>query len=322
MKALVTGATGFIGGHLVTELVKKGYRVTCLVRKTSNLKWLEATDADMFYGDCEDETSLKGLADDFTYVFHLAGLTKAKTDKEFFSANVQGTENILRAVSSRNQGLKRFIHLSSLAAVGPSRNGTPLDETVKPTPVSAYGRSKLEGEAAVLRYKELLPVTIIRPPAVYGPRDRDFYLFFKMVKRGFYPYWGKCYYSMLYVDDLVRGLIMAARAKGTGSEIYFLADSRVYSNEDIVREIINALGVKKALKIPVPKPAMKLITEIGSRLGSGMSIINRDKLNELKHSHWLCNAGKAERELGFIAQVRLREGIKWTGDWYRIHQWL
>lgn len=322
MKALVTGATGFIGSHLAAKLAENGYKVTCLVRKTSNLKWLEAADADIFYGDCEDEASLKGLAEDFSCVFHLAGLTKARTDKEFFSANVQGTENILRAVSSRNPGLRRFIHLSSLAAAGPSRDGSPLDETAKPAPVSAYGRSKLEGEAAALRYKDLFPVTIIRPPAVYGPRDRDFYLFFKMVKRGFYPYWGKCYYSMLYVDDLVRGLMMAAQTKGTGSGIYFLADSRVYSNEDIVKEIMNTLGVKKALKIPIPKPAMRLITEIGSWLGSGTSIINRDKLNELKHPHWICDAGKAEKELGFISQVRLKEGIKWTGDWYRIHQWL
>lgn len=322
MKALVTGATGFIGSHLVTELARNGYRVTCLVRKTSNLKWLEAADADMLYGDCEDEASLKGMADDFAYVFHLAGLTKARTDKEFFSANVLGTKNILRAVSLRNRGLKRFIHLSSLAAAGPSRDGSSLDETAKPAPVSAYGRSKLEGESAVLRHKDSIPVTIIRPPAVYGPRDRDFYLFFKMVKRGFYPYWGKCYYSMLYVDDLVRGLVMAARAKGTESGIYFLSDSRIYSNEDIVKEIIKALGVRRAIKMPVPKPVMGLITEIGSRFGSGTSIINRDKLNELKHSHWICDAGKAERELGFIAQVGIKEGIKWAADWYRVHQWL
>lgn len=321
MKVLVTGATGFIGSHLVTELIKSGYRVTCLVRKSSNLKWLETAEADNFYGDCEDEASLSGLADDFSYVFHLAGLTKAKTDRDFFSANVRGTENILKAVVSTNPGLKRFIHLSSLAAAGPSRDGRPLDEIALPAPVSAYGRSKLEGESTALRHKDSIPVTIIRPPAVYGPRDKDFYLFFKMIKRGFYPHWGKCYYSMLYVDDLVSGLLLAARAKGTESAIYFLSDNKIYSNEDIVKEIMNTLSTT-AVKLPIPRPVMKLITEIGSRIGSGASIINRDKLNELKHSHWICEADKAERELGFITKIGLKEGIKWTADWYRIQQWL
>jgi nucleoside-diphosphate-sugar epimerase len=321
MKALVTGATGFIGSHLADELVKRGYRVTCLVRKTSDLRWMEGLDVNRICGDCQDEGSLKQLDPDFDYVFHLAGLTKAKKEEDFFCANAKGTENLLRVVSANASSLRRFIYLSSLAAVGPSRNGSALDETREPSPVSSYGRSKWEGERITLQYKDILPVTIIRPPAVYGPRDRDFHLFFRMLKRGFYPNWGKCYYSLLYVDDLVRGMIMAAETSGAAGGTYFLSDGMVYSNEDIVNEIVQVLNAK-VLRLRIPKAALNLLVEVGELFGKKTSIINRDKFRELSHSHWVCDPKKAERELGFKPKVTIKEGIKWTADWYRIHQWL
>jgi nucleoside-diphosphate-sugar epimerase len=321
MKALVTGATGFIGSHLADELVRRGYMVTCLVRKTSDLRWMEGLEVSRICGDCEEEASLERLAPDFDYVFHLAGLTKAKREEDFFCANAKGTENLLRAVSANVPSLKRFVYLSSLSAVGPSGNGLALDEMKEPNPVSSYGRSKREGEQVSLRYKDTLPVTIIRPPAVYGPRDRDFYLFFKMLKRGFYPDWGKCYYSLLYVDDLVTGMIMAAEAPGAVGGIYFLSDGMVYSNEDIANAIVQVLNTK-ALRLRIPKTVMNLLIGISERLSSEVSIINRDKLKELSHSHWVCDSGKAARELGFIPKVMIKEGMKWTVDWYRIHQWL
>ena len=321
MKALVTGATGFIGSHLVDELIKKGYEVTCLARKTSNLKWVEGLDVTVLYGDCEDEGSLKAVPSDAQYVFHLAGLTKAKKDEDFFCVNVKGTENLLRAVSSRVRGLRRFVYLSSLSAAGPSKSGTPVNETWEPKPVSSYGRSKLEGEGLVAKYGGSIPSTIIRPPAVYGPRDKDFYVLFKMLKKGFYPYWGKCYYSLLYVDDLVRGLIMAAEGKEAEGGIYFLSDGKVYSNEDIVNEISNVLEAK-IVKLRIPKPLMAILVSISEKLGKESSIINKDKLKELNCFHWVCNSSKAEKDFRFSPKVTIKEGIKWTADWYRIHQWL
>lgn len=321
MKAFVTGATGFIGSHLVDELIKRGFEVTCLVRKTSNLTWIEDLDVYRVYGDCEQESSLDGVADGFDFVFHLAGLTKAGKDEDFFCANVKGTENILKAVLARAPGIKRFVHMSSLAAAGPSRNGGPLTENSEPRPVSAYGKSKLESEAVVEKYKGKIPVTIVRPPAVYGPRDKDFFVFFKMLRKGFYPYWGKCYYSLLYVDDLVRGLITAAEAEEAEGGVFFISDGHVYSNEDLAKEISNVLS-ERAMKMRIPKAALALCVGIGERFAKKYSIINRDKLRELKYSHWICDSSKAEKELHFFPKVSLKEGIKWTADWYRIHQWL
>ena len=321
MKALITGATGFIGSALAKELVGRGYEVTCLVRKTSDLHWLEDLDLRIIHGDCTDKGSLLHLPSDFHYVFHLAGLTKARKTEDFFLTNVQGTENLLSCLSVKAKGIKRFFYMSSLAAAGPSWNGVPLDEAAPPRPVSHYGKSKLEGELLTLAYKDRLPVSVIRPPAVYGPRDRDFFLFFKMIRRGFYPYWGKCYYSLLYVDDLVQGLIAAAEARETEGKIYFLTDGRIYSNEDIVYEIRQAMGTK-AVRLRIPASLMKFVVMISEKLGDGSTIINSDKLREIQHTHWTCTAKRAETEFGFFPKVAIKEGIQWTADWYRIHQWL
>ena len=321
MKVLVTGATGFIGSNLVKELVKRDYEVTCLTRKTSNLRCLEDLEVSIVHGDCTDKDSLKRLSADFSYVFHLAGLTKTKKEEDFFLTNGKGTENLLKVLSSGTKALKRFLYMSSLAAVGPSRDAMPLDETATPGPVSLYGKSKLEGERATFNYKDQMPISIVRPPAVYGPRDRDFFLFFKMVKRGFYPYWGKCYYSLLYVDDLVRGLIAAAESPEAEGKIYFLSDGRIYSNDDIVFEIIQAMDTK-AVRLRIPVSVMELFAKLSERLAQGATIINSDKLREIKHSYWTCNSKKAENELGFIPKVTLKEGIKWTADWYKIQKWL
>jgi len=320
MKALVTGATGFIGSHLCEELVRRGYQVTCLVREKSNLKWIENIDLKLIIGDCKDIESLSLPVSDNDYVFHLAGLTKACSRNEFFCANTAGTENLIKAVAKKNPKIKRFVYLSSLAAAGPSSNGSPLSEGSEPRPVSSYGRSKLEGEKAVLKYKDAVPITILRPSAVYGPRDRDFFIFFKMLKNGVFPYWGKCYYSLLYVDDLVQGIILAAESKKAEGGMYFLADSKVYTNDEIVNAISSALGTS-AIRLRVPRFIMPLFAYIGERI-KGPGIINRDKMNELIHSHWLCDNKKAKEELGFIPKVGIKEGMKWTADWYRIHRWL
>jgi nucleoside-diphosphate-sugar epimerase len=320
MKALVTGATGFIGSHLCEELARRGYQVTCLVREKSDLKWIEHIDLRLITGDCKSIDSLFSAVTDNDYVFHLAGLTKACSRDDFFCANTEGTENLIKAVAEKNPEIKRFVYLSSLAAAGPSNNGSPLGEDTEPRPVSSYGRSKLDGEKAVLKYKDTIPVTILRPSAVYGPRDKDFFLFFKMLKKGVFPYWGKCYYSLLYVDDLIEGIILAAENKRAEGELYFLADSKFYTSEEIAHAISSALGTS-AIRLRVPRFIMPFFAYIGEWI-KRPGIINRDKMNELSHSHWICDVQKAREELGFIPKVGIKEGMKWTADWYRIHRWL
>jgi len=319
MKALVTGATGFIGSHLCEELIKRGYSVTCLVRETSNLKWIEDLDLKLVKGDCTDRESLLNALHDFDYVLHLAGLTKSGSDDAFFSTNTKGTANLIEAVAEKNPQLKRFIYISSLSAVGPSKNGTPVDEHADPSPVSSYGKSKLEGEKAILKFKNTIPITILRPSAVYGPRDRDFLVLFKMVKKGIFPDWGKSYYSFLYVDDLIQGIILCAESKGAEGKTYFLSENTFHSNEEVMKVIASALNAK-ARRLRIPKFVIPFCSFIGEKTNVG--IINKDKMKEFTHLHWTCDAKKAKEEIGFIPRVFIGKGMKWTADWYRIHKWL
>ncbi|VAX32338.1 UDP-glucose 4-epimerase [hydrothermal vent metagenome] len=333
MKVLVTGATGFIGSHLVEALAGRGYSVKCLVRSSSNLRWIEtllspskitnlpgASSVELFYGDCQDKNCLQGAVKDCDYVFHLAGVTKTAEEDNFFAVNVKGTENIVNALTGSGSRLKRFIFLSSLAAVGPSINGIPVTESTEPHPVSSYGKSKLEAEGIVYNARDKIPVTIIRPPAVYGPRDRDFHMLFRMIKRGIFPYWGKTVYSLVYVDDLINGILFSITNELATGKRYFISDSNVYTNEDIAFEIARTLE-RSFIKLRIPKAVMPLLAGISERFSKG-GIINRDKIRELDHPYWLCDSTLATQELGYKSTVTLKEGMKWTADWYRINRWL
>jgi nucleoside-diphosphate-sugar epimerase len=320
MNVLVTGATGFIGSFLVEALLQKGHRVTCVVRKNSSLKWVEHLDPGYLICDLADIGSCADKLREFEYVFHVAGVTKASSPEEFFFANSECTERLLRAVASEASHLRRFVFLSSLAAAGPSRDGRPVCEGSEPRPVSFYGESKLNGERAVLQYGDRIPVTVIRPPAVYGPRDRDFLVLFKLAKSGIFPHWGQGRYSLIYVEDLVRGIISAAESSESVDKTFFLSDNMVYTNDDIYEAIVSTLE-SNAIKVRLPRALMPLLAFVGEKMNK-KSIINRDKTRELRFSNWTCDAGRARKELGFEAKTTLREGIKWTADWYRIHRWL
>jgi nucleoside-diphosphate-sugar epimerase len=324
MKALVTGATGFIGSHLVEELLNRGYEVACLVRKTSNLKWLEGLNTELFEGDCSDKDSLNRCVKGQDYIFHLAGLTKTHCKDDFYSVNTQGTENIVEAIKQFNPNIKRFVYLSSLSAFGPGNGNTIPNETHTPHPVSDYGRSKLMGEASILKYRDIIPASILRPSAVYGPRDSEFFLFFKFIKKRVLPYWGNGCTSLLYIDDLINAILLTVEKEKTIGNIYFLSDGIIYSNNDIISEIASVLKVK-AFKIKLPKAFLLTISFFSDRISKIIcksTMINRDKIKELLHDNWICDISKAKKELSFQPRIGIKKGIQWTADWYKIHKWL
>lgn len=330
MKVLITGATGFIGSHLTECLASRGYRVRCLLRNSSNTRWLEhcillgkqgvVPEPELVTGDCLDENSLYDALNGVDVVIHLAGLTKAVREEDFFRINLDGTKTLIQAIKKSETVLRRFVFISSLAASGPSPDGSPVKEDDPPSPVSFYGKSKYEAEKVVMENAEIIPFTIIRPPAVYGPRDCDFYVFFKLVKRGIFPYWGRSLYSMVYIDDLINGIILSIEKEVAKGKIYFISDKNAYTNEEIAFTIARILG-KRLRKVRLPRSLMPLLASIGEKIKSE-GIINRDKIRELGHACWVCDPSRAERELGYKSMVTLGEGLKWTADWYRINRWI
>ncbi len=319
MKVLVTGASGLIGSHLSEELKKRDYDVYCLVRKTSHLRYLEGKDLKYIYGDCLDKSSLIENIRGFDYIFHLAGLTKAKREEDYFFVNTMGTKNLLEVIEKNNPEIRRFVLLSSLAAAGPCKDGTPKNEDSEACPVSPYGRSKLEAEYAVHEYKGRIPFTIIRPPAVYGPRDRDMFVLFKMVNMGICLSPGMSYFSFIYVEDLVKGIILSATSERAVNKIYFLSDGEVSSTDNIIDAISESLK-KRPIRLRVPASLAPFIAKFTTKFAKNSIIDSR--LKELQYKYWICDITKARLELGYHPKVSLKEGIRWTANWYRIHRWL
>jgi dihydroflavonol-4-reductase len=326
MRVFISGATGFIGSFLAEELLKKGYQVRGLVRKTSNLHWIKDLDIEYHYGSLLDRESLqKGLAG-CQYVFHLAGVTKARREQEYFQGNFEGTRQLLDAALSLKGTIKRFVYVGSQAAAGPSPTLTPIDENHPPRPLTYYGKSKLAGEEYVQKHAADLPVTIIRPSVVYGPRDTDVLEFFRTVSKGIIPRLGKQekYVSMIHVRDLNRGIIMAAENPTAVGQTYFISNQHPYSWKEVAQTTLNLLH-KKGFHIAVPILFMKIVAGVSesiAALSRKPALVNRQKVIEMQQDFWTCSAEKARQQLGFVNEINLEQGIAETLNWYKEHKWM
>jgi nucleoside-diphosphate-sugar epimerase len=326
LKALVTGGTGFIGSHLTEALIRKGVQVRCLLRKTSDLKWLKGLPIEFVHGDCNDKTSLEKPVKGVDWVFHLAGVTKAIKEETYFEVNGLGTENLIDACLENNPRLQKFIYISSQVAAGPSLNECNKKESDACEPVSFYGRSKRMGEEMVLTHAHGLPVLILRPSAVYGPRDKDIFPFFKCLSRRIKP----CptgpdhHLSLCYVQDIVQGILLAVETQTKSGEIFFLSDGHDYRLREIGDIVAQAMGVT-AFRIRVPKRmilGIACLSEYLSKFFGKPSLLNKDKAEEMIQKNWVCDIAKAKTVLGFEPKVPLSEGAKLTFKWYKEERWL
>ncbi len=322
---LVTGATGFIGSHLVEKLVGLGCRVRCLVRRTSSLAALPVSRIELAYGDLGSGAGLAEAVRGASFVFHLGGLTKALSNSEFYRGNARGTENLLRAIEGA-AAPPTLVHVSTLAAVGPSSDGTPIREDVPPNPVTHYGRSKLEAEQAVRRSPVSGSAVIVRPPVVYGPRDTDVYRVFRLIARGFLLRLGRDegFFSLIHAGDLAEGLVAAARCEQARGRTYFLANDKPASWTEFAETAARIMG-RPLRVVSVPWPAAYAagyISELSCRLRKRPGIISREKLAEARCRYWVCDTSRAREDIGFTARKSLAEGIADTLDWYRQAGWL
>jgi nucleoside-diphosphate-sugar epimerase len=323
---LVTGATGFVGRNLVEALLQRGYSVTCLVRKTSDTRSLQKQHVRLVVGDLNDPQTVRQAVRGVFAVYHLAGLIKAAGREEYFRVNQGGTRILLEALAEAKLALNRFVHISSLAAAGPSSGDRGLTEDEQPNPVSWYGESKLSSELEALNYSDAFPVTILRPSAVYGPHDSETLLVFRMIKRGCLLTPGRFTrrFSLIHVDDLAAACIKAAECNTPSGEVFFISRPEVHTWGDVGRSIAQKLG-KSYRQISFPQwmaEAVGLSGDLWTNLTGRPATLNSQKVRELLQPSWICNSSKARVVLGFSPAIDLESGINETVRWYQSQGWL
>ncbi len=324
--AVVTGGTGFVGSHLVDLLLAKNYEVRCIVRKTSNLRWLKNKDVKLYDSGLFDKEALKNILKDADYLYHIAGVVKAKTEEGYFKGNVETTKNLLEVVSEVNPGIKKVVVMSSLTACGPAKNGKPCTEETEPHPITTYGRSKLAQEEVAKSYMSKLPVTITRAPGVYGERDTEIYLMFKTYKQGLMTIVGfdKKLVSLIHVADLVKGIYQAGINEKSTGEIYFISSEEFYDWNRISEGIKQAMG-RGAIKIRLPHFLVYTVAAFAqffAMFSNKPATFNLEKARDFVQKYWICDVSKAKRDLGFRQEISLEDGLKRTIDWYKRENWL
>lgn len=329
MRSLVTGATGFIGSHLAEMLKARGHTVRLLVRSEKRLYPELREGFEVIQGDVtQTPEELRKAVEGVDYVFHVAGLLFGRSQKEFNRANAHGTRNLLEAVKLSGGGVLRFLFCSSQAAVGPSEDSRHIvDETTIPHPVTYYGRSKLLAEQFAREYHKHFPVTIIRPPAVYGPRDKGILEFFKWMAKGYNIQFGEQekQFSLIHGKDLARGMIEAAMHDAAVNETFFLTDPEPYSLAWTMELLRDTLKPSKHKHMAAPIWAARMLARFNDVLQFIIRrpmIPNSDKLRELLPPYWVCSGQKARDLLGFETKINARDGLKETADWYIKQGWI
>lgn len=328
MIAVVTGSTGFIGSHLVETLLARGCTVRALVRAETSTG-VHDDRIERFEADLLDDRSVRSSRawEGATHVFHLAGVTKGRTLAHFRAGNVFPTANVLAALAARPGKPPRVVIVSSQAAAGPAQSPTvPVRESDRPVPVEAYGRSKLQAEQAVTRYKDDLPVTIVRPAAVYGPRDRDFLAAFKQASRrvALHAVPPDHSFSVVHVADLVDALVRAADRPVAVGRTYFVADEAPLTWRQLYDEVAAAAGARP-IQLQVPPSAVRLAAHAGDLLSTFTgrpTLLNRNKAKLGRQRWWLCDASRARAELEWKSAIPLQLGLRDTYNWYVDAGWL
>ena len=325
-RVLITGASGFIGYHLIEEALKHNLEVYVAIRKSSKTDHLKNFNINYTYPDFTDLSSLKKELKEnkYNYIIHAAGVTKARSQKEYNHINAGYTHNLALAALESGIKLKKFVLISSLAAIGPlnSLTGIITEDTI-PRPITAYGKSKLLAEQNLKAFSSL-NYNILRPTGVYGPWDRDIFIFFKQIVKGIEPYIGKTdqKFSFLYVTDLATAAIKALFA--ANNKTYNLSDGNFYSRYELATVIKDVLNLK-TVKFHLPVNFVKLIARVSekySALSNKAAVLNVEKVDELMAVNWFCDIEQAKAELGFYPGYNLKAGVTETIKWYKTNKWL
>jgi 2-alkyl-3-oxoalkanoate reductase len=322
MRSLVTGATGFVGSHLAEALRRRGEEVTALARSPAKAAALAPLGVRVVSGTLHDRAALKQAMEGQDVVYHVAGVTAARSEADFLVANRDGTRNVLEA--AEQAGTPRVVFVSSMAAAGPTIRGRPVRGDELPRPVTAYGRSKLAAEQAVTAS----PVawSIVRPPLVYGPRDQEVLKVFRLARLGIAPVLGDGTQELSAVHgaDLAEALIAVGTSTAAVRRTYYACHPEVFTGAEMARAVGQAMGKSPAvLRVPATiGRGVLMLTEAAARLAGQTTILTADKANEFFQPAWTGDPSPLTRDTGWRAARDLRTGLLETYQWYRTAGWL
>ena len=327
-KVLITGASGFIGSFLVETALQLHYDVFAAVRKSSSKQYLKDSRINFIEIDFNNKDSLKRILSEekFDYVIHAAGLTKAMKIEDFDIVNFQAVKNFADALIETINVPQKFVFISSMAAHGPGNDNdtVPVKPDDIPHPDTAYGLSKLKAEQYLNSLKNF-PFITLRPTGVYGPREKDYFVFFKTLNSGIEPYIGlkKQYLTFIYVKDLVNVTLKAMESEISG-KTYFVSDGKSYTAEEfasITKKILNKKTIKLFVPLFIVKSIAYLLETVNGWFGK-VPTLNMDKYNVLKARNWLCDTSDLVKDFDFKPEYFLEDGVKEAISWYKENQWL
>lgn len=330
---LITGATGFVGRHLVIEALAQGFFVIASARKTSKVEWLKELHVPIVYLSLESPEKLgqelESLMSSYgriDVVIHNAGLTQSLDKGSYEAVNVVLTKNLVQALGGLSREVGKFIYTSSMAALGPGdpKSLQPLKEYDQPHPVTYYGQSKLKAEQ-FLTGQASLPWVIIRPAIVYGPYEKNFFKMIRTIRQGWEVYAGSRnqMLAFIHVKDLARVFIDFCHNSIT-KKVYNLSDGGAYS-ATAVNQMIKHILKRKTIGLVVPIFLVRMLAlgnEVIAALGSKAPILNRDKVHEIVQINWLCDPAELEKDIGFRPAYELSAGLLQTINWYKDYGWL
>lgn len=322
MRALVTGATGFVGRHVAEALLRRGEELTLLVRSPDRARDLAGRGARLVSGDLADRPALAAACEGQDVVYHVAGVTAARDEAGFFAVNRDGTARLVEAAGAA--GPSRMVLVSSLAAAGPSPPGARLSGGEPPAPITAYGRSKLAQEEVVRTGP--LPWTIVRPPAVYGPHDVALLKVFKAVRLGVAPVFGDGTQpvSLVFGPDLGEAIAAAGASPTAAGGVFYACHPQILTTADLARTVAAASG-RSITVVRLPRWTVEValrVTTAAARLAGRTTLLTPDKAEDFFASGWVCDSTPLTGATGWRASHDFAAGARSTFEWYRAAGWL